>query len=287
MNTRSMGAALAVTALCGSVLVAAPTASADDGVRDDRRGTTEEVWGNDPSPHQSRADARAQSLRLAERAKGKWLKKRFAREKARFGDRDRSPRNHHHVRELQYRLRWANAYKGPATGYFGKRTRKAVKRFQRRTDLKRSGVATRATWRKLIRKSIRGRTHIPRACRSNKSRGPHICYNRRRHQVTFWRGGKLWNSWLVRGGSRSHQTRKGNFRVYWKDKDHVSSLYDSPMPNSQFFSGGQAFHGSPFLMDPFTGHSHGCVNMYIQDSRQLWKLTKGKRAKVHIRGRWS
>lgn len=285
---RSMGAALAVTVLCGSVLVA-PTlsASADDGVRDDRYGTTEEAWGNDPTPGQSRADARAESSRLAERGGKKWLLRRFAREKARYGDEDHSPRDLQHVRELQYRLHWANVYKGPVTGYFGPKTRKAVKRFQRRADLKRSGVATRATWRKLIRKSIRGRKHIPRACRSNRSRGPHLCYDRRRHQVTFWRHGKLWNSWLVRGGDRGYETRRGNFRVYWKDKDHVSKLYDSPMPNSQFFSGGQAFHGSPYMTDPFSGHSHGCVNMYIQDSRQLWHLTRGKMAKVHIRGRWS
>lgn len=284
---RSMGAALAVTALCGSVLVAAPTATAD-GTHDDRPGTTEEIWGGDPTPHQSRADARRQSLELSgeARGKGKWLTKRFAREKARYGDRDRSPRSMQHVRELQYRLRWAHAYKGPATGYFGPRTRKAVRRFQHRVDLKRSGVATRATWRKLIKHSIRGRKHIPRACRSNKSHGPHLCYNRHNHQVTFWRGGRLWNSWLVRGGSSDHRTRLGNYRVYWKDKNHISSAYDSPMPNSQFFDGGEAFHGSPFMMDPFTGHSHGCVNMYIQDSRQLWKLTRHKQAKVHIRGAW-
>lgn len=283
----TMGAALAVTALCGSVLVAAPAASA--GVPDDRDGTTEEVWGNDPTPDQSRAEAREQSLKLATEARGsgKWLTKRFAREKARYGDRDRSPRSMHHVRELQYRLRWAKVYKGPVTGYFGPRTRKAVRRYQHRADLKRSGVATRATWRKLIRKTVRGRKDVPRACRSDKSRGPHICYDRRRHQVSLWRSGKLWNTWLVRGGDRGYKTRTGNFRVYYKNKDHVSSLYDSPMPNSQFFSGGQAFHGSPFMTDPFSGHSHGCVNMYIQDSRQLWKLTRKKLAKVHIRGRWS
>lgn len=286
---RSMGAVLAATALCSALVASTPSAFAAEGVRDDQAKTSEEVRGSDPTPNESRAQAKERSMELADTGKraGHWLTNRFAREKARHGDRDNSPTDMHHVYELQYRLHWANVYNGPVTGYFGDRTQKAVRRFQKRVDLKRTGVATRATWRKLIRTTTRGRKHIPSQCRSNKSKGPHICYDRRRHQVTFWRSGKLRNAWLVRGGSRGHATRKGDTKVYYKDKDHVSSLYDSPMPNSQFFDGGQAFHGSPYMTDPFSGHSHGCVNMYLQDSRQLWKLTKGKYAKVHIRGRWS
>lgn len=292
MIRRTMGAALAVAGLSASILVASPSAA--DESRDDRSDhrfgiTTEEVWGSDPTPDQTRAEAREESKELATTSKQarRWLVKRFARERVRFGQRDASPRKIRHVRELQYRLRWAKVYKGSATGYFGKKTRKAVRRFQKRVNLKRTGVANRRTWRKLIPRTIRARGLISKKCRSNKSKGPHICYNRRYHQVTLWRSGKLWNSWLVRGGARGYATRKGNFKVYWRDKDHVSSIYGSPMPNSQFFSGGQAFHGSTYMMDPFQGHSHGCVNMYIEDSNQLWQLTRKRMPRVHIRGRWS
>jgi lipoprotein-anchoring transpeptidase ErfK/SrfK len=83
------------------------------------------------------------------------------------------------------------------------------------------------------------------------------------------------------------ETRTGHFRVFYRNIDHVSSLYNSPMPYSQFFSGGQAFHGSTYMMDPFSGHSHGCVNMYIEDARQLWSLTSNVRLGVHVYGRWS
>ncbi|UPK73365.1 L,D-transpeptidase family protein [Nocardioidaceae bacterium SCSIO 66511] len=283
---RVLGAALAVTAMCGSVLVASPSV-ADD--QDNRSGiTSEEVFSNDPTPGQTKAQARTKSRALAtdEARKKPWFRSRFGRQTTRFGDRDTSARNINHVRELQYRLRWAGVYKGPVTGTFAKKTRKAVKRFQRKTHIKRTGIATHKTWRKLIKRTIRGRKGIPRACKSNKNRGPHLCYNRKLHEVTLWRRGRLFNAWLVRGGDRGYETRRGNFRVFLKDKDHVSSIYNSPMPNSQFFSGGQAFHGSPYMVDPFTGHSHGCVNMYIQDSNQLWKLTKGKRPKVHVRGAW-
>ncbi|UYM05366.1 L,D-transpeptidase family protein [Solicola gregarius] len=286
MMKRTLGAALAVTAMFGSILVASPSI-ADD--RKDPSGiTTEEVWGNDPTPDQTRAQARAKSRELAsdDARKKPWFRSRFGRQTTHFGQRDTSAYNINHVRELQYRLRWAGVYKGAVTGYFYKNTRKAVKRFQRKVHIKRTGIATHKTWRKLIKKTIRGRKHIPKSCKSNKNRGPHLCYNRKLHEVTLWRQGRLYNAWLVRGGDRGYATRKGNFRVYYKDKDHVSSIYDSPMPNSQFFSGGQAFHGSSYMVDPFTDHSHGCVNMYIQDSNQLWKLTKGKMPKVHVRGAW-
>ena len=211
-------------------------------------------------------------------------RKRFAREFTKRGDRDVSTSKIEHVRELQYRLRWAGVYNGPVTGTFGKKTYRAVKRFQRKAGLEVTGTANIRTWRKLIPQTVRGRKAIPPRC---KTRGWHACYDRKRHQVTLWHNGTLWNSWLVRGGSRSHQTRVGRFKVYYRDKDHVSSLYGSPMPHSQFFSGGQAFHGSTLMMDPFVGHSHGCINMYREDARQLWQLTAKHPLKVRVYGAWS
>jgi peptidoglycan hydrolase-like protein with peptidoglycan-binding domain len=212
-------------------------------------------------------------------------RKRFAREFTRRGERDRSTSDIEHVRELQYRLRWVGVYNGPVTGTFANRTYRAVKRFQRRNHLEVTGTANVRTWKKLIPKTVRGRGAIPPRCKRGK--GWHICYDRKRNQTTLWKGGKLWNSWLVRGGSSSHPTRVGRFKVFYRDKDHVSSLYDSPMPHSQFFSGGQAFHGSALMMNPFVGHSHGCVNMYREDARQLWQLTVKHRLKVRVYGAWS
>lgn len=212
-------------------------------------------------------------------------RKRFAREFVRKGHVDRSPSDIKHVRELQYRLRWAGTYNGPITARFGSRLEGAVKRFQKRNNLRITGAANFDTWRKLIPKTVRGKNAVPRRCKLRN--GWHACYDRSRHQVTLWNKGKLWNSWLVRGGSASYKTRLGHFEVFKRSEHHVSSLYGSPMPNSQFFSGGQAFHGSTLMMDPFVGHSHGCVNMYIKDSRQLWLLTAHRELKVHVYGRWS
>ena len=91
----------------------------------------------------------------------------------------------------------------------------------------------------------------------------------------------------VRGGDYYTPTRTGRFRVYYRDIDHVSTTYDdAPMPYSQFFSGGEALHGSRYMMDPYVGHSHGCVNFWTEDARQLWRLTSTKRLYVHVYGAW-
>jgi Putative peptidoglycan binding domain/L,D-transpeptidase catalytic domain len=238
-----------------------------------------------PSASKGQTAATPLTTQVSERAGIYKPRERFAREFTRRGDRDVSTSDIEHVRELQYRLRWAGVYRGPVTGTFGNQTYRAVKRFQRRHHLEVTGRANIRTWKKLIPATVRGRHAIPPRCK--RPNGWHICYDRKRHQVTLWKRGTLWNSWLVRGGSASHKTRVGRFSVFYRDKDHVSSIYDSPMPHSQFFSGGQAFHGSSLMMDPFVGHSHGCVNMYREDARQLWKLTASRPLKVRVYGAWS
>ena len=41
------------------------------------------------------------------------------------------------------------------------------------------------------------------------------------------------------------------------------------------------------MVDPFTGHSHGCVDMYVEDAGQLWNLTSWTPLVVHVHGAWS
>jgi len=66
----------------------------------------------------------------------------------------------------------------------------------------------------------------------------------------------------ARFGSELTPTREGTFTVYWKSRDHVSSLFDTPMPYAMLFDGGQAAHYSPdFAANGYNGSSHGCVNI--------------------------
>lgn len=228
--------------------------------------------------------AQAAPTLVAARASAKGTKARFARETVRPGARDGGPRSIAHVRELQYRLRWAGVFKAGVNGVYGPATKKAVKKFQRKHGLKATGTANKATWKVLIPKTIRGKSAVKKRCSGS---GWVACYDRARHQVVLVKNGTVWNSWLVRGGASYAKTRTGSFTVFRRAKSHVSTIYDSAMPYSQFFSGGQAFHGSVMMTDPFSGHSHGCVNMFIEDARQLWSLTSKSRLRVKVYGGWS
>jgi hypothetical protein len=217
--------------------------------------------------------------------KDRWtLRDPFSREVVRPGDVDRDPYHIEHVYELQYRLKWLGMFFATPNGVYGEKTLNAVKRFQRRNGLKDTGVVGYKTWKPLIQQTVRGRHQVPDGCRSD---GWHACYDRARHQVNLYQHGTLLNSWLVRGGSFTTKTRTGTFVVFRRDIDHVSATFDdAPMPYAQFFSGGQALHGSRFMMDPFVDHSHGCVNFYTEDAKQLWNLTSTKKLHVHVYGAW-
>jgi hypothetical protein len=208
----------------------------------------------------------------------------FTREVVRRGDVDADPWHIEHVYEVQYRLKRLGLFGATPNGRFGPRTAAAVKAFQRQIGVPVTGVVGARTWRPLIRQTVRGRSAVPSACRSA---GWHACYDRSWHQVNLFHDGRLLNSWFVRGGAATTPTRTGTFHVYYRDIDHVSSTFDNaPMPFSQFFNGGQALHGSRLMMDPWVGHSHGCVNFWTEDAQQLWNLTSTKYLWVHVYGRW-
>lgn len=213
------------------------------------------------------------------------LTKPFTREPVKRGHVDADQWNIEHVYEVQIRLKRLGYLKARPNGMFGPKTERAVKRFQRDRRLRPTGRVNAATWRPLIRRSTWGKTKVPSGCRRP---GWRVCYDRWRHQASLYRNGKLYNSWLVRGGSASTPTRTGNFQVQWRSKNHRSRTFGgAPMPYSQFFSGGQALHGSRNMMNPYVGHSHGCVNFWVEDARQLWNLTHDKRLFVHVFGAWS
>ncbi|HET8561035.1 MAG TPA: L,D-transpeptidase family protein [Marmoricola sp.] len=205
----------------------------------------------------------------------------LARETVRKGAQDVDVYHIAHVRELQRRLARLGLYRSTIDGVYGRVTARAVRAFKKRAGLPVTTTVGHVAWAKLIRST----THVkvPKRCRA---KGWHMCLDRFHHEATLFHKGVLYNSWLVRMGSKSHPTRLGTHAVYWRDIDHVSTLYNTPMPYSQFFDGGQALHGSVLMMDPYVGHSHGCVNFYLEDARQLWRLTSTRRLVVTVHGAW-
>jgi lipoprotein-anchoring transpeptidase ErfK/SrfK len=90
-------------------------------------------------------------------------------------------------------------------------------------------------------------------------------------------------AWIIRDGAveygpvriahgrKGYRTSPGTFRVTFKNRDHVSSIYNAPMPYSVFFNGGIAFHQGNLRRQ-----SHGCVRLSRDAARTFFgSLSRG------------
>ncbi|MFD8230347.1 L,D-transpeptidase family protein [Streptomyces sp. NPDC059696] len=174
------------------------------------------------------------------------------------------------VRELQARLRQvAWLFEGP-TGTYDEPTQRAVSGFQGKRGLPRTGRTDTVTWQRLLAMTrepgrwdlylMGGQQADPPDARCRSGRV--LCIDKTSRTLRWMIDGRTVSTMAVRFGSSGTPTREGVFSVYWKSRDHVSTLYDSPMPYAMFFSGGQAVHFSAdFAARGYAGGSHGCVNV--------------------------
>ncbi|MCP3798673.1 L,D-transpeptidase [Allokutzneria sp. A3M-2-11 16] len=85
-------------------------------------------------------------------------------------------------------------------------------------------------------------------------------------------------SWLLEGGKvvygpvpithgrKGYRTPPGSFRVFHKNRNHKSSIFNNaPMPNSVFFNGGIAFHQGSLRQT-----SHGCIHLSMAASQKYY-----------------
>ncbi|MFF9329001.1 L,D-transpeptidase family protein [Streptomyces sp. NPDC014776] len=174
------------------------------------------------------------------------------------------------VRELQARLRQvAWLFDGP-TGTYDDLTEQAVKGFQGKRGLPRTGRVDTVTWQRLLRMTHEpGKWELylmggqPAAAPDPRcTTGRVLCISKSSRTLRWMIDGRTVSTMSVRFGSQYTPTREGVFHVYFKSRHHVSTLYDSPMPYAMFFSGGQAVHFSyDFAARGYAGGSHGCVNV--------------------------
>ncbi|OYN85426.1 peptidoglycan-binding protein [Parenemella sanctibonifatiensis] len=183
------------------------------------------------------------------------------------------------VRELQARLKQLNWFSGNVTDFYGDQTVASVSGFQERRGLVPSGVVDRTTWDRLVgmtRTPTQDELHnvapTPKAPSNAPQLDPRcmtgrvICIDKSSNMLWWVVDGTVRISFDVRFGTELSPTREGQFQVYWKSRNHVSSLYHTPMPWAMFFSGGQAVHYSAdFARRGQVGGSHGCVNVRDKD----------------------
>ncbi|WP_198601944.1 L,D-transpeptidase family protein [Streptomyces sp. MH60] len=174
------------------------------------------------------------------------------------------------VRELQARLRQVEWLVDGPTGTYDDLTERAVSGFQGKRGLPRTGRTDTVTWRRLL-----GMSHAPgkwelylmggqpaAAPDPRCTTGRVLCISKSSRTLRWMIDGRTVSTMSVRFGAQYTPTREGVFRVYWKSRHHVSTLYDSAMPYAMFFSGGQAVHYSyDFAARGYAGASHGCVNV--------------------------
>ncbi|ROR89512.1 L,D-transpeptidase family protein [Nocardioides aurantiacus] len=177
------------------------------------------------------------------------------------------------VRELQSRLRQVAWFVGDVTDDYGTATETAVRGFQARRGIAVTGYVDQRTRDRLAamtreptRDELANRfpgdgdtsAALDPRCRTGRA----LCIDKTSRTLRWVVDGKVLRSVSVRFGSSYTPTREGLFSVESKSRDHVSSLYDSPMPFAMFFSGGQAVHYSAdFAARGYAGASHGCVNV--------------------------
>ncbi|WP_048858659.1 MULTISPECIES: peptidoglycan-binding protein [Streptomyces] len=183
------------------------------------------------------------------------------------------------VRELQARLRQIGHFGRTPTGYYGSVTADAVRSFQAKRSLPVTGSTDEVTWQRLramtrvpTAAELRPPTERPVAAPDERClKGRVLCISKNSRTLAWMIDGKVVSAMDVRFGSDYTPTREGVFEVFWKSRDHVSTLYDTPMPYALFFSGGQAVHYSAdFAANGYGGASHGCVN--VRDRKKVAAL---------------
>ncbi|MGW7525340.1 L,D-transpeptidase [Streptomyces sp. NPDC054783] len=150
---------------------------------------------------------------------------------------------------------------------------KAIRAFQLKYKIKPAiGFAGPVTWSTMMLVSAKKNPNAAKKCpvRSYKV----ACVDLDRQLTWVQKGSKVvFGPVPMRSGRTGHVTRKGWHTIYWRHKNHWSTLYNQPMPYAQFFDGGEAFHAVYGSIYTIVG-SYGCVNLTLGDARKLWDVLK-------------
>ncbi|MDN5727081.1 MAG: peptidoglycan-binding protein [Propionibacteriales bacterium] len=177
------------------------------------------------------------------------------------------------VSELQARLKQVGWFSANVTKSYGDQTVTAVKGFQAKRAIPRTGEVDQRTWDKLT-----SMTRQPTKAELNNEKpkpntsaakldkrcltGRVICISKTTRQLVWVVDGKVQLTMDARFGSQANITREGTFSIFRKVRDEYSREYKSPMPYAMYFSGGEAVHYSAdFAARGYAGASHGCVNI--------------------------
>ncbi|MBO8191492.1 L,D-transpeptidase family protein [Streptomyces oryzae] len=161
----------------------------------------------------------------------------------------------------------------PVDGRQSPKDCEAIRNFQEQEGvLPADGYASPATYRALY---VRWAAGHPEKLLADKhcppARGRVACLDLT-HQVLWLLKGRkvVLRAMPARSGAPGYETRTGRFRIQRRVRHDYSAPYRQKMPFSQYFSRGQAFHGTQKNIYSPPG-SHGCVNLRYDDAENLWR----------------
>lgn len=100
-----------------------------------------------------------------------------------------------------------------------------------------------------------------------------VVVNLRARVLSVYKGGVEVGRSSILYGAPDKQTPLGTFPILEKRRDHVSSIYDAPMPHMQRLTwDGVALHGSPRLGDNLA--TNGCVGLPREFAALLFAVTQ-------------
>ncbi|WP_443074834.1 L,D-transpeptidase family protein [Streptomyces sp. NBC_01431] len=145
----------------------------------------------------------------------------------------------------------------------------AIRKFQQAQGIQPTiGFAGPVTWSRMQFLSARKNPNAAHKCPVRAGRV--ACVDLTRQLMWVQTGKKVtYGPVPIRSGRASLPTRAGWHKVYWRHKNHWSTIYHQSMPYAQFFDGGQAFHAIYHSVYTTVG-SQGCVNLSLADARTLW-----------------
>ncbi|MCX5576942.1 L,D-transpeptidase [Kaistia terrae] len=92
-------------------------------------------------------------------------------------------------------------------------------------------------------------------------------------QMVVYVDGRARYGWDVSTARAGYRTPVGSYRPTRMHRMWYSRKYDmAPMPNSVFFRGGYAIHGTPHVRSLGRPASHGCVRLAPENARTLYRL---------------
>lgn len=162
---------------------------------------------------------------------------------------------------------------------------RAIRAFQQRHRVRpATGQANLRTYRMLLIVQAGKTPNKARRCPQRSYRV--VCVDRSRQLLWVQQGAKgklVMRPVPIRTGARGVETRGGMHRIFRRVRHDVSRLFGyARMPYSQYFSGGQALHGT--YGDVYDGGgSHGCVNLELNASARLWRQV-GRGNRVYVFG---